>query len=154
LLDGLDDPGGHLRGGVPVVGADRTAAEVATAAGQVTHQLINHPGRDAGVLQPGRVGVAELAAPSSSTTGRRSGCGAPATWPPAPSPTCSDPRSPRVAFTHLAAWMLLALAGLAAGASSSRCIAGAEPAMDDGDDQDHALLRAVASLANDATVRT
>jgi hypothetical protein len=61
LLDDLNDAAGHFRGGVPVVGADRAPAEVAAAAaGLVAHQLVNHPGRDAGVLQPGRVGVAEV----------------------------------------------------------------------------------------------
>jgi hypothetical protein len=60
LLDGVDDPGGHLWGGVPVVGADRAAAEVAAAAGLVAHELVNHPGGDAGVLQPGRVGVPQV----------------------------------------------------------------------------------------------
>jgi hypothetical protein len=61
LLDGFNDPGGHLRGGVPVVGADRTPAEVAAAAaGLVAHQFVNHPGGDAGVLQPGGVGVTEV----------------------------------------------------------------------------------------------
>ena len=59
LLNGLNDPGGHLRGGVSVVGADRAPAEVTAATG-VAHQLVNHPGGDAGVLQPGRVGVAEV----------------------------------------------------------------------------------------------
>jgi hypothetical protein len=59
LLNGLNHPAGHLRGGVPVVGADRAPAEAAAAAGLVAHQLVNHPGGDAGVLQPGRVGVAE-----------------------------------------------------------------------------------------------
>jgi hypothetical protein len=53
LLDGVDDPGGHLRGGVPVVGADRAPAKAAAAAGVVAHQLVDHAGRDAGVLQPG-----------------------------------------------------------------------------------------------------
>jgi hypothetical protein len=61
LLHGLNDPSGHLRGGVPVVGADRAPAEVAAAAaGLVAHQFVDHPGGDAGVLQPGRVGVAEV----------------------------------------------------------------------------------------------
>jgi hypothetical protein len=61
LLDGLNGPGSHFRGGMPVVGADRAPAEVAAAAaGLVAHQLVDHPGRDAGVLQPGRVGVPEV----------------------------------------------------------------------------------------------
>jgi hypothetical protein len=59
LLDGLSDPGGHFRGGVSVVGADRAPAKAAAAAG-VAHQLVNHPGRDAGVRQPSRVGVAQV----------------------------------------------------------------------------------------------
>jgi hypothetical protein len=55
LLNGLNDPAGHFRGGVPVVSTDPAPAEVAaTAAGLVAHQLVNHPGGDTGVLQPGR----------------------------------------------------------------------------------------------------
>jgi hypothetical protein len=46
LLNGFNDPSGHLRGGVPVVSADRAPAEVAAAAaGLVAHQLVNHPRR-------------------------------------------------------------------------------------------------------------
>ena len=61
VLDGVNGPGGHLRGGVPVVGAHGAASLLAAATGRfVAHQLINDPGRDAGVLQPGRVGVAEV----------------------------------------------------------------------------------------------
>ena len=60
LLDGVDDPGGHLWGGVSVVSADRAPTEVAAAAGMVAHQLANHSGGDAGVLQPGRIGVAQV----------------------------------------------------------------------------------------------
>ena len=53
FLDGLNDPSGHLRGGVPVMSADRAPAKAAAAAGVVAHQLVDHAGRDAGVLQPG-----------------------------------------------------------------------------------------------------
>jgi hypothetical protein len=61
LLNGLNDPSGHFRSGVPVVRADRAPAEVAaTAAGLVAHQLVNRSARDASVLQPGRVGTAEV----------------------------------------------------------------------------------------------
>jgi hypothetical protein len=60
LLDGVDDSGGHLRGDVPVMSADRTPEVAATAAGLVAHEFVNHPGGDAGVLQPGRVGVPEV----------------------------------------------------------------------------------------------
>jgi hypothetical protein len=75
LLDGIDDPGGHLRGGVPVVSADRAPAKVAaTAAGLVAHQVVNHPGGDAGVLQPGRVG--------GRAAGRSGAAGSPSlAWP-------------------------------------------------------------------------
>jgi hypothetical protein len=61
LLNGLNDPAGHLRGGMPVVRTDRAPAQVAAAAaGLVAHQLVNHPGGDAAVLQPGRIGVAKI----------------------------------------------------------------------------------------------
>ena len=61
LLGGRNDSGGHLRGGVPIVSAHGAAVLLAAAAaGLVAHQLVNHPGGDAGVLQPGRVGVAEV----------------------------------------------------------------------------------------------
>ena len=44
-----------ISGVVPVVGAYGTAALLAGAAGGlVAHHLIDHPGRDAGVFQPGR----------------------------------------------------------------------------------------------------
>ena len=50
-----------ISGVVPVVGAHGTAALLAGAAGGlVAHHLIDHPGRDAGVFQPGREGVAEV----------------------------------------------------------------------------------------------
>ena len=46
---------------MPVVGPDGTGRMPAgSSAGLVAHQLVNDPGRDAGVLQPGRVGVAEV----------------------------------------------------------------------------------------------
>ena len=60
-VDGVDYAHGHLRSGVPVVSAHGTALVLAGAAGGlVAHQLVDDPGRDAGVLQPGRVGVAEV----------------------------------------------------------------------------------------------
>jgi hypothetical protein len=60
-LDGHDDPGGHLRGGVAVVGTHGAAQVLGAAgAGLVAHELIDHPGRDAGVLQPGREAVPEV----------------------------------------------------------------------------------------------
>jgi hypothetical protein len=61
ILDGHDDPGGHLWGGVAVVGTHGAAQVLGAAgAGLVAHQLIDHPGPDAGGLQPGREGVAEV----------------------------------------------------------------------------------------------
>jgi len=38
---------------VSVVGAHGAAALLAAAGGLVAHQLVDHAGRDAGVLQPG-----------------------------------------------------------------------------------------------------
>jgi hypothetical protein len=60
-LDRRDHPGGCLGGGMAVVGA-HGAAEVlgAAGAGRMTHQLIDHSGRDAFVPQPGRKGVPEV----------------------------------------------------------------------------------------------
>src|SRR5215217_6336132 len=61
LLDRGHDTGGHLRGGVPVVGPDGAGLMPAgPPAGLVAHQLVDDPGRDAGVLQPGREGVAKV----------------------------------------------------------------------------------------------
>jgi hypothetical protein len=61
LLDHCGDAGGHLGGGVPVVGAHGAAALLAGAAGGLMpHQLIDDPGGDAGVLQPGREGVSKV----------------------------------------------------------------------------------------------
>jgi hypothetical protein len=46
---------------VPVVGADRAAPLLAgPAGGLVAHHLVDHPGGDAGVLEPGGEGVAEV----------------------------------------------------------------------------------------------
>jgi hypothetical protein len=51
LLDRSGDAGGHLRGGVPVVGAHRAASLLASATGRfVAHQLVNDAGRVADVL--------------------------------------------------------------------------------------------------------
>src|SRR5215216_6695667 len=59
----LPDRGGHtslhLRGGVPVTQADRAALPAAVAAG-MTHEFVDHPGGDAGVLQPGREGMPQV----------------------------------------------------------------------------------------------
>jgi NAD(P)-dependent dehydrogenase (short-subunit alcohol dehydrogenase family) len=53
LLDRGGDAGGHLGGGVPVVGTHGTAPLLADAAvGLMPHHLIDDPGRDAGVLKP------------------------------------------------------------------------------------------------------
>jgi hypothetical protein len=50
-----------MSGVVPVVGAHGAAPLLAGATGGfVAHQLIDDAGRDAGVFQPGRVGVAEV----------------------------------------------------------------------------------------------
>jgi hypothetical protein len=50
-----------ISGVVPVVQADAAAAvQLAAAAVPVAHELVNDPGRDAGVLQPGGEGVAEV----------------------------------------------------------------------------------------------
>jgi hypothetical protein len=60
-LNRRGDPGGHLRGGVAVMGAHGAAELVGAATGGlVAHQLVDHPGRDAGVLQPGREGVPKV----------------------------------------------------------------------------------------------
>ena len=61
LLDRYGDTAGHLRRGVPVVGTHGTAPLLADAAGGlVPHHLIDDPGGDAGVLQPGREGMAKV----------------------------------------------------------------------------------------------
>jgi hypothetical protein len=57
----LDHPGGHPRGGVPIPGADATApVQLPAATALVAHQLIDHPRRDALVLQPGREAVPKI----------------------------------------------------------------------------------------------
>ena len=61
LLHRDGDTAGHLRGGVPIVSAHGTAPLLAGPAGRLMpHHLIDDPGRDAGVLQPGCEGVAEV----------------------------------------------------------------------------------------------
>ena len=50
-VDRLDDPGSHLWGGAPIAGADAAATvQLPPAAALVTHELIDHPGRDAFIL--------------------------------------------------------------------------------------------------------
>jgi len=64
-VERLDDSGGHLWGGVPVAGADAAATlELPAAAALVTHELIDHPGRDAVVLEPGRKAVPKIMRPA------------------------------------------------------------------------------------------
>jgi hypothetical protein len=59
LLDRRRDAAGHLGGGVPVMGARGAAPLLAGAAGRLmAHHLVDDPGRDAGVFQLGREGVA------------------------------------------------------------------------------------------------
>jgi hypothetical protein len=60
-VERLDHPGGHLRGGVPIAGADAAATlQLPTATALVAHELIDDPRRDAGVLQPGREAVPKI----------------------------------------------------------------------------------------------
>jgi hypothetical protein len=60
-LDGCGDADGHLRRGVAIARTDATPAlELAAAAPLVAHQLIDHPSGNAGVLQPGREGMAQV----------------------------------------------------------------------------------------------
>ena len=64
-VERLEDSDGHLWGGVPVAGADAAATlELPAAAALVTHKLIDHPGRDAGVLEPGRKAVPKIVRPA------------------------------------------------------------------------------------------
>jgi len=64
-VERLDDSGGHLWGGVPVAGADAAATlELPAAAALVTHQFVDHPGRDAIVLEPGRKAVPKIVRPA------------------------------------------------------------------------------------------
>src|SRR5215213_11564573 len=57
----LDHSDSHGVGGVPVAGADPAAAvQFTVPATLVAHEFVDHPGRDAGVLQPGREGVPEV----------------------------------------------------------------------------------------------
>jgi hypothetical protein len=46
---------------VPIAGTDATSAiELAATAPLVAHQLVDYPGWNAGVLEPGREGVAKV----------------------------------------------------------------------------------------------
>jgi len=61
FIDGGDDPDGHLRRGVPVAGADATAAvNLGMAAAFVPHHLVDHASWNAGVLKPGGKRVAKV----------------------------------------------------------------------------------------------
>jgi hypothetical protein len=62
-VERLEDAGLHRRRGVPVDRPHRAHAlghPGGSAGGRVAHQLVDHPGRDAVVLQPGREGVPEV----------------------------------------------------------------------------------------------
>ena len=61
LSSAQDDSVGHLRGGVPVAGADPAATlQLPMATALVTHELIDDPRRNAFVLKPGRKAVAKI----------------------------------------------------------------------------------------------
>jgi hypothetical protein len=76
LVERLDNSGGHLRGGMPVAGADAAATlPLPVAAALVTHQLIDDPGGDALVLQPGREAVPKIVGSAKSQM-RQVGSGA------------------------------------------------------------------------------
>jgi hypothetical protein len=49
-----------ISGVVPVAEADRAALVAAAVAAGVAHEFVDHPGGDAGVLQPGREGVPKV----------------------------------------------------------------------------------------------
>jgi hypothetical protein len=71
LVERLDNSGGHLRGGMPVAGADAAATlPFPVAAALVTHRLIDDPGGDALVLQPGREAVPKIVGPRSRRCAR------------------------------------------------------------------------------------
>jgi hypothetical protein len=65
-VERLDHPGGHLRGGVPIPGADAAAPlQFPASPPLVAHQLIDHVRRDALLLlllllQPGREAVPKI----------------------------------------------------------------------------------------------
>jgi hypothetical protein len=62
LIDGGQDPSLHLGRQMPVDRPDGAATSLPAAGsgGPVAHQLIDHPDRDAGILQPGREGVPQV----------------------------------------------------------------------------------------------
>ena len=61
FIDGGHDPDGHLRRGVLVAGANAApAVDLGMAAALVPHQLIDHPGGNAGILQPSGEPVAHV----------------------------------------------------------------------------------------------
>jgi hypothetical protein len=85
LLDRGNYTGGHLRGGVPVVGADSAAPMPAGApGGLVAHHLVDDPSWDAGVLQPGREGVPEVVGAAQVHRVQQR---LPGGWPQPPPPT-------------------------------------------------------------------
>src|SRR4029450_7903289 len=60
LFDDSEHARLHPRRHAPVVRADRAAVVFPAPASVVAHQLVDHPGRDATVLQPGREGVPQV----------------------------------------------------------------------------------------------
>jgi hypothetical protein len=45
---------------VAITSADQAALALPAPARHVAHQLVDHPARDAAILQPGRVGVPQV----------------------------------------------------------------------------------------------
>jgi hypothetical protein len=66
VIHSLPDTLAHGVGGVPVVPADRAAVLLMPAA-PMAHHLVDHAGRDALVLQPGRECVPQVVGPRAST---------------------------------------------------------------------------------------
>src|ERR671931_413884 len=75
LLDRSYDRRLHFRRGPPVGAADEAATALqfspAVAAAGVAHQLIDYPSWDAGVLQPGREGMAQVMWAAQPEVGKR-----------------------------------------------------------------------------------
>jgi hypothetical protein len=81
FLDRGGHADGHLRGGVAVPCTDAAPAiEFPVAAALVPHEFVDHPSRDAGVLQPGREGVAQVVGTVQTRSARSWLAAATALW--------------------------------------------------------------------------
>src|SRR6266536_2872847 len=74
----MDYTAGHLRSGMAVASTDPAATiQLSALAALMAHQLVDHPGGNAGVFQPGRERVPQIVGPVELEVGQVGACTAP-----------------------------------------------------------------------------